>query len=675
MNASKAEWYLRRLQRMSPSEVAWRGADFARRVTWARRRVAPGAVEWSAEQRRHLGQLPRALGTGPRFEATLDAGAIARVPAEASARVIAAGDDILAGRYSILGVVRKDLQDPDWFLDPVTGRRAPQAEYCFRIDYRSEQVTGNVKQVWELSRLQHLTVLAAAYAVSGDERYAERCAQHLRSWWSQNTFLSGTHWTSGIEVGIRLITWVWVRRLLEGWNGARALFEENELARTQIWWHQKYLAGFRSRGSSANNHVIAEAAGRLVAGLAFGWFDESEEWADEAAAVLKRELANNTFPSGVNRELAFEYHGFVAELGLVAAAEAEKAGRPLGEDTWDLLARMLDVVAATVDVRLRAPRQGDGDDGRALVLEPSGNRWEQLLALGGIVFGALDWWPQYSLEVTSVLVASLAGYHPRAARPMRRPSHFEDAGLTIMRTAPSEMPEIWCRCDAGPHGFLSIAAHAHADALAVEVRYGGTEVLADPGTYCYQGEPRWRSYFRSTLGHNTVEIAERDQSRSGGPTLWIRHARSRLLGLDKDDVGEVTRWSAEHDGYLSLDPPAIHRRTVELSSGVQRISILDRVETSGSHLVRVALHLGPEIGAKMRDRAAELEWTNANGYTERATLHLSGAVRWTAVRGSLDPVLGWYSPSFGVKQPATTILGEKSCSGSFELQTVLQFHS
>ena len=38
------------------------------------------------------------------------------------------------------------------------------------------------------------------------------------------------------------------------------------------------------------------------------------------------------------------------------------------------------------------------------------------------------------------------------------------------------------------------------------------DILADPGTYCYHGEPEWRSYFRSTIGHNTVEIGGRDQS-------------------------------------------------------------------------------------------------------------------------------------------------------------------
>ena len=77
-----------------------------------------------------------------------------------------------------------------------------------------------------------------------------------------------------------------------------------------------------------------------------------------------------------------------------------------------------------------------------------------------------------------------------------------------------------CRFDHGPHGFLSTAAHAHADALSVEVREGGQEILTDPGTYCYHGESDWRDYFRSTIAHNTLEVGGRDQAVHAGPFLW-----------------------------------------------------------------------------------------------------------------------------------------------------------
>ena len=124
-------------------------------------------------------------------------------------------------------------------------------------------------------------------------------------------------------------------------------------------------------------------------------------------------------------------------------------------------------------------------------------------------------------------------------RPGQRPSRFADAGMTLLRTDGRQAPEIWCRLDGGPHGFLSIAAHAHADAMSVEVRYGGVDVLADPGTYCYHGEPAWRSYFRSTIAHNTVELNGQNQSGDGGPFLWLRHANGHEIGVV--DTAEVRR--------------------------------------------------------------------------------------------------------------------------------------
>jgi hypothetical protein len=576
----------------------------------------------------------------------------------------------------MLGIVRQDLDDPDWFLDPITGVRAPQDGYCFGIDHRDVCVTGNVKQIWELSRMHHVTVLAAAYALTRNDKYADRAAAHLRSWWRQNPFLSGVHWTSGIEVGLRLISWVWARRLLEGWAGADTLFEDNDEALRQVWWHQRYLAAFRSRGSSANNHVIAEAAGQLIASLAFDWFPESEDWATSAAALLEAELVRNTFGSGVNREMAFDYHGFVAELALLAAVEADRAGRPLSEPTWTTLGQMLDVIASVVDVGLRAPRQGDSDDGRALLLgSPDANRWASLLSLGRALIGARDWWPQSEPDTFSVLVAAMASGRRRPEQVGRRTSHFGDAGLTIMRSARSDGKEIWCRCDAGPHGFLSIAAHAHADALSVEVRHDGVDILADPGTYCYGSEPGWRSYFKSTVGHNTIELGHRDQSDSGGPTLWVRHARTRLLEIRSEADGRVTDWSAEQDGYTALDPPAQHRRTVRLSTAQRSIEIVDEIRSGGKHPIRLAFHLGPALQATLNAGSVELGWEVARGFVATATLYLPGALEWSLVRGSSDPVMGWYSRGFGQKEPSITVLGQGESSGEGQLASVLKFTS
>jgi len=169
--------------------------------------------------------------------------------------------------------------------------------------------------------------------------------------------------------------------------------------------------------------------------------------------------------------------------------EAGGAGSPLSAATWQRLCAMVDSAAAQVDERLRPPRQGDSDEGRALLLDaPVANRWPSLLALGEVLFGRLEWWPRVAPGAGSSVIGALARpRHHIKDRPADRPSRFADAGMTLLRTSDAGVPEIWCRCDGGPHGYLSIAAHAHADALSVEVRYGGVDVLADPGTYCYHG--------------------------------------------------------------------------------------------------------------------------------------------------------------------------------------------
>ena len=207
--------------------------------------------------------------------------------------------------------------------------------------------------------------------------------------------------------------------------------------------------------------------------------------------------------------------------------------------------------------------------------------------------------------------------------------------------------EIWCRCDGGPHGYLSIAAHAHADALSVEVRYAGVDILADPGTYCYHGEPAWRSYFRSTIAHNTAELGGHSQSSEGGPFMWVRHAHAREIEVVDD--GDIARWTAEHDGYTSLDPPALHRRSVLLDRASRSIDIIDEID-GGSHDIRLAFHLGPEVQVEFDGARAILGWPAA-ATPGTARLELPSGLRWTCTEARVTPSSAGTLPAWDVAFP------------------------
>ena len=627
---SRLGWYNHRAARVSLAEMAWRLRDRVIHAAWSPRQVT----------RDELARFAAAPTRELAFTAALPPGIAARVPEEARKPVRAAADRLLKGEWETLGVLRTDMERPDWFRDPVTGRRSDPDQYAFRVDYRSEEQVGNVKQVWELSRLQHLTLLATAWFLTQDQRYARRAADHLRSWWRENPFLSGVHWTSGAEVGIRLISLVWIRRLLDDWPGAADLFERDALAVRQIRWHQQYLATFPGRRSSANHHLIAEAAGQLVASCAFPWFRESERWRRKSALLLERELIRTTFPSGIGREPAADNQCFIVELGFVAAVEADASGHPLGPATWTRLCAMTDSAAALADERLRPPRQGDSDEGRGLLLDaPTPNYWPSMLALAEALVGRQDWWPPPPAGTASSIVGTLARSRRQiGGRPRQRPSRFADARITVLRT--SGKNEIWCQCDGGPHGRPSIAAHSRADALSVQVRYAGVDILADPGAFCYRHE-----------------------------RIWVRHPHAREIEVLDD--GDIATWTAEHGGDASLDPPALHRRSVLLDRASRSIDIIDQIDCGGRD-IGLAFHLGPDVRAELKESCAVLDWPTAST-PAAARLELPPELRWSLHRGVPDPIPGWYFHGPGRNVPAVRLLGRGRCVSGMPLITRLEF--
>ena len=137
------------------------------------------------------------------------------------------------------------------------------------------------------------------------------------------------------------------------------------------------------------------------------------------------------------------------------------------------------------------------------------------------------------------------------------------------------------------------------------------------------------------------------------------------------DTGQSAEWTADHDGYLSLSPPARHRRSVRLDRAARRIRIVDEIG-GGAHDVRVAYHLGPDVRAELDGDRAVLRWPGVPTPGE-AWLELPFQLRWTLHRGETDPILGWYSPGLGRRVPAFTLIGRGRSAPGAPLTTRLEF--
>ena len=137
--------------------------------------------------------------------------------------------------------------------------------------------------------------------------------------------------------------------------------------------------------------------------------------------------------------------------------------------------------------------------------------------------------------------------------------------------------------------------------------------------------------------------------------------------------GDEARWVAEHYGYRTLDPPVTHRRRVEFHGEQRLIDITDEIDGASRPLVRLAFHLGPAVEANLDGCILILQWQDRDGGKATATMTLPSSLRWSFIRGARDPVLGWYSPAFGQKVPATDVIGVGTAAAHSPLRTLLAF--
>jgi hypothetical protein len=203
----------------------------------------------------------------------------------------------------------------------------------------------------------------------------------------------------------------------------------------------------------------------------------------------------------------------------------------------------------------------------------------------------------------------------------------------------------------------------------VEVRYGGVDILAHPGTYCDQSDHPWRAYFRSMIAHNSPGVGGRNQPIEGVRFPWSRHAHAQEPEVIDD--GDIVNWAAEHDGCLWLDSPVRHRRSVLLDRACRIVDIVDQMDGGGHHICP-AFYLGPEIQVELDESCAFLSWPSS-ATPGAARLELPLGLSWSLHRAEIDTILGWNARGLEERVPTYTLLGRGRCVAGTPLATRLEF--
>jgi hypothetical protein len=442
---------------------------------------------------------------------------------------------------------------------------------------------------------------------------------------------------------------------------------------TSIYQHCHFIAGHCSRHSSANNHLLGELTGLFIAATTWPFWPESKSWRATAQRELQQQALVQNGSDGVNREQAVWYHHEVADMLLIAGLVARANGIELASEYWRCLEAMLDYVASIMDVGGNVPSFGDADDAIVARLDPAPDVhvYRSLLAAGAVVFerddltakaGTFDDKSRWLLGDRAA--ERFASLQSSAQRSLPR-REFPVAGYYVLGHQLDTPREVRIVADAGRLGYLSIAAHGHADALSFTLSVAGEELLIDPGTFAYHTQKQWRDYFRGTSAHNTVRIDGQDQSVGAGNFLWLAHAPVRVLEFVS--TPQFDRLVAEHDGYRRLGDPVTHRRELLLDHASMAVTVIDEIFCRGAHAIEMFWHFAEECEVR-------LDGTGATAVRDSASLEieLPQDTRCELIRGREDAPLGWVSRRFDQRSSTSTLLVRAATLGNMRLVTRLE---
>ncbi len=561
-------WYWHRLRAMAPLEVALHARKKLRQVVDARRVPTEGAAPCR----------PSAFPPVPA------PGACPPQQREALAREV---DDLLAGRWRAFGHLPLQVDDPPrWQKDYRAGCDLATEASAFGLNHRALPTGADIKLVWELSRWSPLVRLAMAAHVLDEERAAAKCLDWLEDWVQRNPAYRGWNWTSALEAGIRLIQFTWIDALLARPPAGPARTARLEALRQALLpAHAAFTWRHRSFGSSANNHLLGELTGLIVA---LARWPEAARWCaplERLQRAWEHEILAQFAGDGGNREQALNYQLFSLEFGWQARMALQSSGRSVADAVTGRLC-----AAARFFWEVQYPREpwdyGDSDsafvtpwflDERRAVAE-----WHRWIGGSNQPTGLTYWLG----EQEPVGAPRVGVGDPLGAELVGDWFYFRESGQAVLESG------FWFgRWDLSPLGYLATAAHGHLDALHLSLWYHGVAIVIDPGTGAYYGDPPLRAWLASRAAHNGPTAPRGTLPDRRGPFLWSSHHPAPTLCEDHGLAKAL--WTL---------PGAQIRRTLNASAS-QTLDVEDRVEAAGRPApFEVRWQFAPGTTVKVRDR-------------------------------------------------------------------------
>ncbi|WP_445005928.1 heparinase II/III family protein [Halomonas mongoliensis] len=536
------------------------------------------------------------------------------------------------------GLKLGELSDipPDWHAHSLTGEKADSKLAWWQLPDFNPSL-GDIKGVWEASRFDW--VLACAQrAAAGDDTGLSRLNAWLEDWLATNPPYMGVNWKCGQEASIRVMHLAMAALILE--QTERPASGLVELVALHL---QRIAPTLQYAMAQDNNHGTSEAAALFIGG---SWLHaqgdaRGQRWEKAGPRWLENRAARLIVSDGTFSQYSTNYHRVMLDtLCMAEVWRRHSALPPFSERFYQKATAATAWLGNLVDPESGdAPNLGANDGARLLPLTDTDYRdYRPTVQLASVLFVGAK---AYEEEGSWNLPLAWLGINlPAKSRDWQSNQHYARGGLTVMR-------------QGGAMALLRYPCFrfrpAQSDLLHLDLWHAGENLLRDGGSYSYNAEQEWQSYFPGAAAHNTIQFDRRDQMPRLGRFLFGAWPKVRDLEPLQEEDGEL-RFGA---GYRDWQGASHHRR-VSLSD--HRLQVTDAI-SGFAHRAVLRWRLMPGDW--------QLEGDTLTDGRRRLTVTSTAPV----VRREL--VQGWESRYYSQKTPLPVLEVELQASGT--LTTELTF--
>ena len=511
-------------------------------------------------------------------------------------------------KFDLLGSGETSFESIAWHTDFRLQKQSQTADYTYDstayykdivvMPGQSEKLAKDIKIPWELSRFQHIWVLAHAYKQTGDQKYAQAFYQQTASWLDENHYLLGPNWKCPMDVGIRALNWI------VGFSFfSDAPMDESFWQRfvCSLYDHMIYLEhNWEIYDHRTSNHYLSDLIGYFYLCYFFSDLAGVQQKAEWCYQELLHEFDKQIFEEGADYESSTNYHQLVTEIFYHFYILAPALGFVLPDIFIQKFKRMFDFIDWCTPVNGALIQIGDNDSGK-------------------IVSGI-------SLDLVTAMKNETSG----------NVKHFAQFGISVYKTFN------W-HVSLRHHAYnqRQPSGHFHNDAASVTFAIAGVPIFVDPGSYVYTPSKVWRNRFRSAENHNTFYLEGIEPVLLDDFLFKLDMQEAQTSATHEVDQ-QTMILQMFHDHYAKFGLRA--HRTVACNEADNLLTITDSWEpitknNKTSNLVSCwNFTLAPEIDAQKTD----VGWLLM--HNQKPLLEFSSQL-------AFECADGWYSPSYGIKAP------------------------